>query len=237
MEAVVEVVWETEVTVERELVTCPLPLCFSSAVSLRSPFLFSFHFKEDYFGFFRSRFLTEIKSWLTTYEIFRGKNWAQLSRHMEEQENPQPRKRPRLEDRENPAELKPFPHPFLRGEYGTGAHPRTLVELEMMRLSGFIRGRPLWWEKRLKEEITTKWRKDALKQGFTKEQFDYVLAELEHYDSLRQGGLQVSAVDGVWQADDWIPQELVEALKVGVAKLEAVPEHEKDWHPGTREQV
>jgi len=129
--------------------------------------------------------------------------------------------------------LPPFPHPFLRGEYGTGAQPRTLVELEMMRLSGFIRGRPLWWEKRLKEEITSKWRKEALEQGFTKEQFDYVLAELEHYDSLRQGGLQVSAVDGVWQADDWIPQELINALKVGVSKLEAVHEHEKDWHPGT----
>ena len=135
-------------------------------------------------------------------------------------------------------ELDPFPNPFIVGDYDYGARkPLTLVEIEMMMLSGTIRNKPDWWEKRKDSTITSKWREEAVSQGATKDAFEYVLAELERYDSMREGKIQAASIDGVWQADNLIPQELVDSLNEGVAKLENIPDHLKDWHPGSNEQV
>ena len=107
----------------------------------------------------------------------------------------------------------------------------------MTQLSGTIRNKPDWWAKRKASSITSKWRKEAIGQGASKAAFEYVLAELERYDSMREGKIQTASVDGVWQADNLIPQELVDSLKAGVAKLEDIPYHLKDWHPGSNQQV
>ena len=74
-------------------------------------------------------------------------------------------------------------------------------------------------------------------QGMSDEAIKYILAELDYYDSIREGKMQMSAVDGTWQAEAWIADKLLEDLKAGVAKLEDVPESAKDWHPGSKEQV
>ena len=46
-----------------------------------------------------------------------------------------------------------------------------------------------------------------------------------------------SAVDGVYQADDLIPNKLREDLLKGVSVLENVSDDLKDWHPGSNNQV
>jgi Protein of unknown function (DUF4246) len=47
----------------------------------------------------------------------------------------------------------------------------------------------------------------------------------------------VAAVDGTWQSDTLFSEELRQALLQEVSRLENVPEHAKDWHPGSNNQV
>lgn len=48
---------------------------------------------------------------------------------------------------------------------------------------------------------------------------------------------QQSCFGRIYESDQLIPQELCEKLKSAVAKLENVPDDEKDWHPRTNEMV
>jgi hypothetical protein len=47
----------------------------------------------------------------------------------------------------------------------------------------------------------------------------------------------VACSDQIWKSDTLIPQSLKDRLVAGVAKLENVPESEKDWHPRSNGQV
>lgn len=47
----------------------------------------------------------------------------------------------------------------------------------------------------------------------------------------------VEAPDDVFKSDTIIPEQLRIALESAVESLENIPEREKDWHPGTNEQV
>ncbi|KAL5532593.1 hypothetical protein ACEPAF_4367 [Sanghuangporus sanghuang] len=73
----------------------------------------------------------------------------------------------------------------------------------------------------------------------SKKEVDYVLDELDGYAKLRdeETGIQVSCFDGIWHSDSLIKEELRERLKRGVSVLENVPDSEKDWHPGSNDQV
>ena len=44
---------------------------------------------------------------------------------------------------------------------------------------------------------------------------------------------QVGPAERIWKSDELIPISLREKLLAGVAPLEAVPESERDWHPGS----
>jgi len=44
-------------------------------------------------------------------------------------------------------DLASFPHPFRSGHYGVGREPKSLIELQMMKLSGIIRNKSKWFEK------------------------------------------------------------------------------------------
>jgi len=135
-------------------------------------------------------------------------------------------------------DLKPFPHPFYEGDYDTGCQPKTLIELNLMRLSGVIRSKSKWYEKLHNETIRNKWKQEALQHGsLTEKQIDYVLTELEYYNSIRHGSIEMSAVDGVWQSDELIPADTKQALIECVKKLENIPKNEQDWHPGTNNQI
>jgi hypothetical protein len=105
-----------------------------------------------------------------------------------------------------------------------------------MQLSGQIRSKKNWEQKMKDETIVAKWRKECSKH-ISEKQFNYVMQELKYYESLKENNIEVSAVDGVWQSDELIPQELKQRLIEGVAPLENVPDEEKDWHPGSDNQV
>ncbi len=109
----------------------------------------------------------------------------------------------------------------------------------MMRLSGEIRTKARWVEKMRDGEVVARWTREAGEQGLTEAQIRYVLAELEYYASLRDAGtgIEVAAVDGVWQSDSLIEEELRGRLREAVRGLEEVPEGERDWHPGSEGRV
>ncbi|MGW7312489.1 DUF4246 domain-containing protein [Streptomyces sp. NPDC054865] len=135
--------------------------------------------------------------------------------------------------------LPAFPLPFQASRSISFATPRTLRELEMMECSSHIRAKPGWFDKMRDADIVARWTQEALSQGLTEAQVRYVLAELAHYAALRDArtGIEVSAVDGVWQSDSLIDDELASRLRRAVEVLEQVPEDEKDWHPGSDAQV
>jgi len=122
-------------------------------------------------------------------------------------------------------------------EISRNGPPRSRMEVRIMELSRTIRSKPNWWNKKRNPKIVEKWEAEALAQGMSQQEVDYAIAELEHYDESRDGDMQISVVDGAWMTDDVIPEYLIENLKAGVAKLEDVPDEEKDWHPGSNEQV
>ncbi len=135
--------------------------------------------------------------------------------------------------------MSAFPLPFQASRSLSFATPRTLRELEVMQCSAHLRAKPGWFDKRNDADIVAKWTREAIDQGLTEAQVRYVLAELEHYAALREGrtGIEVSAVDGVWQSDTLVDDKLTSRLREAVRALEQVPEEERDWHPGSGGQV
>ncbi|WP_031003466.1 DUF4246 domain-containing protein [Streptomyces sp. NRRL F-5727] len=132
-----------------------------------------------------------------------------------------------------------FPLPFYAARTMSLAPPRTLRELEMMRCSAHLRAKPGWFDKMNDPEIAARWTREAVDQGLTEAEVRYVLAELAHYAALRdeRTGMEVSAVDGVWQSDSLVDDGLRSRLREAVRVLEEVPEAERDWHPGSDGQV
>ncbi|WP_181786009.1 DUF4246 domain-containing protein [Streptomyces phytophilus] len=135
--------------------------------------------------------------------------------------------------------LSAFPLPFQASRSHELPSPRTLRELEMMQCSAHIRAKPEWFDKMNDSGIVARWTEEAVAQGLTDAQVRYVLAELAHYAALRDEstGIEVAAVDGVWQSDSLVDDELRSRLREAVRVLEEVPEAELDWHPGADGQV
>lgn len=135
--------------------------------------------------------------------------------------------------------LSAFPLPFQASRSVALATPRTLRELEMMECSSHIRSKPGWFDKQNEADIVAAWTREAIAQGLTEAQVRYVLAELGHYAALRdeRTGVEVSAVDGVWQSDTLADGTLGLRLREATRVLEQVPEAEQDWHPGSDGQV
>ncbi|CAE6484923.1 unnamed protein product [Rhizoctonia solani] len=70
---------------------------------------------------------------------------------------------------------------------------KTLVELEMTRLSAENCRKPSWWTQHSNADIVAKWRKEATDQAVLMKEphIDYVLQELEGYANLRKKMLGV----------------------------------------------
>jgi hypothetical protein len=136
-------------------------------------------------------------------------------------------------------EIAAFPLPFRAGRKLAVTPIRTLRELEMMYLSAVIRAKPAWQVKMNDADVVAKWTRGAAEYGLTEAQIRYVLAELAYYAERRdeRTGIEVSCVDGVWQSDALIDDELRSRLREAVRVLEDVPDAERDWHPGSDEQV
>ncbi|MFF7300054.1 DUF4246 family protein [Streptomyces sp. NPDC008265] len=135
--------------------------------------------------------------------------------------------------------LSAFPLPFQATRSIAFATPRTLREIEMMQCSAHLREKTGWFDKMNDAGIVARWTREALEQGLTEAQVRYVLAELAYYAGLRDAetGVEVASVDGVWQSDALVDDELGSRLREAVRVLEEVPDAEKDWHPGSDGQV
>ncbi|NUP48807.1 MAG: DUF4246 domain-containing protein [Catenulispora sp.] len=137
------------------------------------------------------------------------------------------------------SETAAFPLPFAADDTVSVMPIRTLRELAMMDMSALIRAKPEWHVKMNDAGIVAKWTQEAAEQGMTEAQIRYVLTELAYYAALRDEttGIEVSGVDGVWQSDRLIDEELRSRLRAAVRVLEDVPEEKRDWHPGSEGQV
>ncbi|KAG8706765.1 hypothetical protein FRC09_002239, partial [Ceratobasidium sp. 395] len=144
-------------------------------------------------------------------------------------------------------DMKPLPNAFTDNDdhwsegddVATPAKP--LVEGEMTRLSAALRLKPSWYTKFRDQDILAKWRAEALKQAehMKESHIDYVLSELDGYANLRDEatGAEVACYDRIWQSDKLVPVALKARLIARIAKLENVPDSEKDWHPRSNDMV
>ncbi|KAK6498272.1 hypothetical protein TWF506_004511 [Arthrobotrys conoides] len=115
----------------------------------------------------------------------------------------------------------------------------TLREINMLRAMNMTTDKPGWTTKINDPAITEKWRSEIKSQlDFTDKMFDWCLEELKTKAEQFQKENFVIALDGdVCKSDTLVPEEtrleIIEAIKV----LEDVPESQKDWHPGSNDQV
>ncbi|EIM84066.1 uncharacterized protein STEHIDRAFT_83029 [Stereum hirsutum FP-91666 SS1] len=111
----------------------------------------------------------------------------------------------------------------------------------MMRLMNQLTDKPGWEEKVFDDEISDKWKAEALATpgiDITESMVDYCIEELRWKTELFEEQGYVVAFDGdVVKSDSAITDELKEELKAAVVSLEDVPEKYKDWHPGSDEKV
>eukprot|EP01137_Pigoraptor_chileana_P019097 Opistho-2@79654 len=115
--------------------------------------------------------------------------------------------------------------------------PVPLREVVMNQYSAAVRDKPNWEQKLKDPAIVAKWNAEARTQGVSKKMAKYIIAELEYYASIKDGPMQVSGIDGTWQADGLVPEALKNELLANVTVLEDVPKDLQDWHPGSDKQV
>lgn len=73
----------------------------------------------------------------------------------------------------------------------------------------------------------------------TKAQLNYIFDFLKWLADVRDSetGIEATHIPNVYQSYQLIPGELTAALLEGARTLESVPDEEKDWHPGSNNQV
>ncbi|KAF9159711.1 hypothetical protein DFQ26_006275 [Actinomortierella ambigua] len=150
----------------------------------------------------------------------------------------------------------PLPHPWTGEDYGDGLPPISIPELVMMAASNAIREKPEWWRKMTDPAIVGRWKQEILEESRARSggndgavlrdaQIEYIFKELQWYaqhrqDQLDQEGVAAPieyAIDNTRRSDHLIPQELKQRFLACVDKLTNIPDGDKDWHPGSNNQV
>ena len=129
----------------------------------------------------------------------------------------------------------------------------------MMELMNRLSDKPNWERKVFDEAIATKWRAEALATpdveisermvewvsipGRQARQYlfgtDFIkrISELRYKAKLFKQTNCIEALDGVFKSDTIVPEDVKKALQKAAACLEDVPAKDKDWRPGSNEQV
>ncbi|KAJ7226606.1 hypothetical protein C8J57DRAFT_1389174 [Mycena rebaudengoi] len=133
----------------------------------------------------------------------------------------------------------------------------TVRERNMLELMNRLTDKTEWERKIFDERIVEKWRTEAVadppqltswtrhtftnKQGFTTRMFDFCVAELRDKAELYKKSKVVRVLDTaacVVKSDIAISGEFGKEISKAVTELlEDVPDHLKDWHPGSNQQV
>ncbi|KIY47901.1 hypothetical protein FISHEDRAFT_74239 [Fistulina hepatica ATCC 64428] len=136
------------------------------------------------------------------------------------------------------------PHPFAERELeempsDQEEEPRILAEQRMNALSWSIRRKPNWETKLKDPTILAKWRSDAFDAQKSLKREEKMTENMAPYARLivPESGIKHACDDAIFWADKLVSQKLTDDLRREVAKLEDVPESEKDWHPGSNHQV
>ncbi|KAF5323889.1 hypothetical protein D9611_008279 [Ephemerocybe angulata] len=140
-----------------------------------------------------------------------------------------------------------FPNALVdTGDEGAVLKLITLREITMLRFMNAVTDKPKWTQKIFDEQIIKKWEQEAVleespnESEMTKQMFDYCIQELQYraknFATSPRGAIQVFPGD-VWKSDIAVPEETRLSLLKCVQPLEAVPEHKKDWHPGSDGKV
>ncbi|TFK72606.1 hypothetical protein BDN72DRAFT_815682 [Pluteus cervinus] len=119
----------------------------------------------------------------------------------------------------------------------------SLRELTMTRLMNEITEKVDWHIKIFDETIAKKWKVEALATpdlDISEKMIDWCIEELRWKAKLpiftEHGAISIYDGDVV-KSDVSIPRSLKEALRNAVAPLEDVPEDQRDWHPGSDNQI
>ncbi|KAM0544832.1 hypothetical protein ACHAPJ_011663 [Fusarium lateritium] len=142
-------------------------------------------------------------------------------------------------------------HPILLGltKHDWNAPTLTNREVCMLKLVEDITNKPEWWLKVQNPMIVSKWKQEALQMPWTEYQpnadFTEKMAvscfnELAAKARICQETGLIPVMDYavcVIKSDTILTNNLMDEFKIAVTPLENVPEHCRDWHPGSDGKV
>ncbi|TCD63734.1 hypothetical protein EIP91_004985 [Steccherinum ochraceum] len=124
---------------------------------------------------------------------------------------------------------------------------KTVAELRMQELSWAIRQKRGWQEKLKQPDVAERWKREATvsqlllvpQRRLSANMINYVFTELEAYARLLQPetGIQHACNDATFCSYSLVADDISRVLRQGVAHLENVRDVQKDWHPGSNDQV
>ncbi|KAF9887732.1 hypothetical protein FE257_009685 [Aspergillus nanangensis] len=151
---------------------------------------------------------------------------------------------PTIEGNEDDGIWEWFPHAI---EDTCFSEPVSLRERRMLEFINQITDKLQWYYKVFDATVVAKWRTEAvvyspqLKDEYlTAPMFDYCIQELRDKAEYHQSSMLVAVLDcdlAVVKSDEIVPDSLHQGLRQAVRVLEDVPEHHKDWHPGSDKKV
>ncbi|KAL0931074.1 uncharacterized protein CTRU02_213809 [Colletotrichum truncatum] len=126
----------------------------------------------------------------------------------------------------------------------------TYSELAMMWFIEQITNKPEWHLKVFDHNITAKWKNEVMAVDwdavdlkyarFDDAMFVWCLKELQDKAKLYEATGMVPVIDAsaaVVKSDCAVTADVKDELKKAVARLEDIPDEQKDWHPGSNEMV
>jgi len=125
-----------------------------------------------------------------------------------------------------------FPSPFDRKPYHK---QKTPIEFRIMTASQRIREKTGWREDMKSDDIINIWREETINQGLKAEDFDCVMKQLKYFDNitaLAAGSVDIGAVDGTWQGDKLVGEQLKREFMKAVDNL-SDKRCKKDYDPGS----
>lgn len=126
-----------------------------------------------------------------------------------------------------------LPQPLNAFEKDFCLQLKTVKELEINQLKSSILEKIDYKEKIKDQNIKEKWIQEAMQQGFTKKEVEFVF---QWITSDIEANI-THPYNAVLTKDKHIPSKLKESFKKNASKLENVPKDKLDWHPGSNNQV
>ncbi|OIW27037.1 hypothetical protein CONLIGDRAFT_635262 [Coniochaeta ligniaria NRRL 30616] len=130
---------------------------------------------------------------------------------------------------------------FADGIEGWNGQRLTVREIAMLGLMESITDKPDWDKKVFDDAIVDKWHAEAVALPLISEPaWDWVLTEIREKATAFKASRRVPALDSnarCVKSDVLVGADLRSELIAGVTPLLSAPDSQKDWHPGSNNQV